>query len=80
MYFAAVTASMEMAKEGPYSSFAGFLFHKGIPVQFMGIKVMIIRTLGLGFLRKEVMEHGVRNSLVVAQCQLHLNFWVTTKL
>jgi hypothetical protein len=26
------------------------------------------------------MEHGVRNSLVVAQCQLHLNFWVTTKL
>jgi ribonucleoside-diphosphate reductase alpha chain len=28
--FAAVTASMEMAKEeGPYSSFAGFLFHKG---------------------------------------------------
>jgi ribonucleoside-diphosphate reductase alpha chain len=38
MYFAAVTASMEMAKEeGPYSSFAGFLFPRGIPVQFMGI-------------------------------------------
>jgi ribonucleoside-diphosphate reductase alpha chain len=29
MYFAAVTASMEMAKEGPYSSFAGSPISQG---------------------------------------------------
>jgi hypothetical protein len=28
MYFAAVTASMEMAKEGPYSSLQDLLFHR----------------------------------------------------
>jgi ribonucleoside-diphosphate reductase alpha chain len=37
MYFAAVTASMEMAKEeGPYSSFAGSPISQG-EFKFMGI-------------------------------------------
>jgi ribonucleoside-diphosphate reductase alpha chain len=34
MYFAAVTASMEMAKEEAVFKFCRFLFHKGISVQF----------------------------------------------
>jgi ribonucleotide reductase alpha subunit len=38
MYFAAVTASMEMAKEEDrIQVLRDLLFHKGISVQFMGI-------------------------------------------
>jgi ribonucleoside-diphosphate reductase alpha chain len=38
MYFAAVTASMEMAKEeGPYSSLQDLLFHKGIQYNLWGL-------------------------------------------
>jgi hypothetical protein len=37
MYFAAVTASMEMAKEEAVFKFCGSPISKGISVQFMGI-------------------------------------------
>jgi ribonucleoside-diphosphate reductase alpha chain len=69
LYFAAVTASMEMAKEeGPYSSFEGSPISKGeFQYNLWGMKdEELSGRWDWASLRKEVMEHGVRNSLLVA--------------
>jgi ribonucleoside-diphosphate reductase alpha chain len=69
MYFAAVTASMEMAKEeGPYSSFKGSPISQGeFQYNLWGLKdEELSGRWDWASLRKEVMEHGVRNSLLVA--------------
>ncbi len=69
IYFAAVTASMEMAKEkGAYSSFKGSPMSEGV-FQFNMWGVTEDELSGnwdWKSLRKEVMESGVRNSLLVA--------------
>jgi ribonucleoside-diphosphate reductase alpha chain len=69
LYFAAVTASMEMAKEeGPYSTFEGSPIAQGeFQYNLWGIKdEELSGRWDWASLRKEVMEHGVRNSLLVA--------------
>ncbi len=69
LYFAAVTASMEMAKEeGPYSSFEGSPISQGeFQHNLWGLKDEDLSgRWDWASLRKEVMEHGVRNSLLVA--------------
>ena len=69
MYFAAVTASMEMAiEEGPYSSYEGSPISQGeFQHNLWGMKdEELSGRWDWGSLRKEVMEHGVRNSLLVA--------------
>ncbi len=69
LYFAAVTASMEMAKEeGPYSSFKGSPISEGqFQHNLWNIKdEELSGRWDWASLRKEVMEHGVRNSLLVA--------------
>ena len=67
IYFAAMTASMDLAKiEGPYETFKGSPVSKGIfQYDMWGV------TPGSGLwdwdnLKKEVKKHGVRNSLLVA--------------
>jgi ribonucleoside-diphosphate reductase alpha chain len=69
LYFAAVTASMEMAKEeGPYSTFEGSPMSKGeFQYNMWGLQdEELSGRWDWASLRKEVMEHGVRNSLLVA--------------
>ena len=69
LYFAAVTASMEMAKEeGPYSTFKGSPISQGeFQHNLWGLKdEELSGRWDWSSLRKEVMEHGVRNSLLVA--------------
>ncbi|GGF18805.1 ribonucleoside-diphosphate reductase subunit alpha [Flavobacterium limi] len=69
LYFAAVTASMEMAKEeGPYSTFEGSPMSQGeFQHNMWGMKdEELSGRWDWASLRKEVMEHGVRNSLLVA--------------
>ncbi|KLT68063.1 MULTISPECIES: ribonucleoside-diphosphate reductase subunit alpha [Flavobacterium] len=69
LYFAAVTASMELAKvEGPYSTFEGSPISKGeFQYNLWGMKdEELSGRWDWASLRKEVMEHGVRNSLLVA--------------
>ncbi|MFP9098768.1 ribonucleoside-diphosphate reductase subunit alpha [Flavobacterium sp. RHBU_24] len=69
IYFAAVTASMEMAKEeGPYSSFAGSPISQGeFQYNLWGLKDSDLSgRWDWASLRTEVMEHGVRNSLLMA--------------
>ena len=69
LYFAAVTASMEMAKEeGPYSSFKGSPISEGqFQHNLWNIKdEELSGRWDWASLRTEVMEHGVRNSLLVA--------------
>ncbi|HEA30450.1 MAG TPA: ribonucleoside-diphosphate reductase subunit alpha [Leeuwenhoekiella sp.] len=69
LYFAAVTASMELAKvEGPYSSFKGSPISKGeFQYNLWGIKdEELSGRWDWKALRNQVMEHGVRNSLLVA--------------
>jgi ribonucleoside-diphosphate reductase alpha chain len=69
LYFAAVTASMEMAKEEePYSSFKGSPISQGeFQHNLWGLKdEELSGRWDWGSLRKEVMKHGVRNSLLVA--------------
>ncbi|OXA71903.1 ribonucleoside-diphosphate reductase subunit alpha [Flavobacterium aquidurense] len=69
LYFAAVTASMEMAKEeGPYSTFAGSPMSQGeFQYNMWGMKdEELSGRWDWASLRKQVMEHGVRNSLLVA--------------
>ncbi len=69
LYFAAVTASMEMAKEeGPYSTFKGSPISQGeFQHNLWGLKdEELSGRWDWASLRKEVMEHGVRNSLLVA--------------
>ena len=66
IYFAAMTASKDLAiKEGAYSSFHGSPLSKGI-FQFDMWNVQPSTRWDWGSLRKEVIEHGVRNSLLVA--------------
>lgn len=69
IYFAAVTASMEMAKEeGAYSTFAGSPISQGeFQYNLWGLKDEDLSgRWDWASLRKEVMEHGVRNSLLMA--------------
>jgi ribonucleoside-diphosphate reductase alpha chain len=69
LYFAAVTASMEMAKEeGPYSTFKGSPISQGeFQYNLWGLKDSDLSgRWDWENLRKEVVEHGVRNSLLVA--------------
>lgn len=69
IYFAAVTASMEMAKEeGPYSSFQGSPISQGeFQYNLWGLNDGDLSgRWDWASLRKEVMEHGVRNSLLMA--------------
>ena len=69
LYFAAVTASMEMAKEeGPYSTFKGSPMSQGeFQFNMWGMKdEELSGRWDWASLRTEVMEHGVRNSLLVA--------------
>ncbi|HEX8016397.1 MAG TPA: ribonucleoside-diphosphate reductase subunit alpha [Flavobacterium sp.] len=69
LYFAAVTASMEMAKEeGPYSTFEGSPMSQGeFQHNMWGMKdEELSGRWDWTSLRKEVVEHGVRNSLLVA--------------
>lgn len=69
IYFAAVTASMEMAKEeGPYSTFEGSPISQGeFQYNLWGLTDSDLSgRWDWASLRKEVMEHGVRNSLLMA--------------
>nr|WP_294773880.1 ribonucleoside-diphosphate reductase subunit alpha [uncultured Flavobacterium sp.] len=69
IYFAAVTASMEMAKEeGPYSSFKGSPISEGLfQHNLWNIKdEELSGRWDWAALRKEVVKHGVRNSLLMA--------------
>jgi ribonucleoside-diphosphate reductase alpha chain len=69
LYFAAVTASMEMAKEeGAYSTFKGSPISEGeFQYNLWGLKDSDLSgRWDWESLRKEVVEHGVRNSLLVA--------------
>ncbi|MDO1513096.1 ribonucleoside-diphosphate reductase subunit alpha [Maribacter confluentis] len=69
LYFAAVTASMEMSKEeGPYSSYEGSPISQGkFQYNLWGIKdEELSGRWDWEKLRKDVLQHGVRNSLLVA--------------
>ena len=69
LYFAAVTASMEMAKEeGPYSTFEGSPISQGeFQHNLWGMKdEELSGRWDWASLRKEVVANGVRNSLLVA--------------
>ncbi len=69
LYFGAVTASMEMAKEeGPYSTFKGSPMSKGeFQYNMWGVKDdELSGRWDWAKLRKEVQSNGVRNSLLVA--------------
>jgi ribonucleoside-diphosphate reductase alpha subunit len=66
IYFASMTASKDMAKEhGPYETFAGSPLSKG-QFQFDLWNVQPSSRHDWNALREEVMQHGVRNSLLVA--------------
>ncbi len=69
LYFASVTASMEMAKEeGPYSTFKGSPISKGkFQYNLWGVKdEELSGRWDWAKLRKQVVKHGVRNSLLMA--------------
>ena len=69
LYFAAVTASMEEAKEdGPYQSYKGSPISQGeFQHNLWGIKdEELSGRWDWAKLRKQVLKHGVRNSLLVA--------------
>ena len=69
LYYAAVSASMEMAKEeGTYSSYEGSPISKGeFQHNLWGIKdEELSGRWDWDKLRKDVLKHGVRNSLLVA--------------
>jgi len=66
IYYAAVEASMEIAKkDGAYSTFAGSPASKGI-LQFDMWNVTPGAELDWDKLKKQVVKHGLRNSLLVA--------------
>ncbi|HZK65406.1 MAG TPA: ribonucleoside-diphosphate reductase subunit alpha [Puia sp.] len=66
IYFAAMTASKDLAMEqGPYETFAGSPLSEG-KFQFDLWNVSPGNRWDWDTLRKEVMQHGVRNSLLVA--------------
>ncbi len=69
LYFAAVTASMELAKiEGPYSTYEGSPISQGeFQFNMWGIKdEELSGRWDWGKLRKQIEENGVRNSLLLA--------------
>ncbi len=69
LYYAAVTASMEEAKkDGPYETYEGSPISKGeFQFNLWGIKDEDLSgRWDWGKLRKQVLKHGVRNSLLVA--------------
>ena len=69
LYFAAVTSSMEIAKaKGPYSTFKGSPMSEGeMQFNMWGINDEDLSgNWDWAKLRKNVMKHGVRNSLLVA--------------
>jgi len=69
LYFSAVTTSMELAKEeGSYSTFAGSPISEGkFQYNLWGLKDEDLSgRWDWTSLRKEVIQHGVRNSLLVA--------------
>lgn len=69
LYFAAATASMELAKEeGPYSTFKGSPISQGeFQYNLWGLKDSDLSgRWDWASLRTEIVEHGVRNSLLVA--------------
>ena len=69
IYYAAVTASMEEAKlEGPYQSYEGSPMSEGkFQHNLWDVKEEDLSGLwDWAALRKQVLEHGVRNSLLVA--------------
>jgi ribonucleoside-diphosphate reductase alpha chain len=67
IYFGALTASMELAKKyGPYETFKGSPISKGIfQFDMWGVEPKSGRWDWNG-LRKEIKQHGVRNSLLLA--------------
>jgi len=66
IYYAAVTASKDLAKEdGPYESYKGSPISKGI-FQFDMWNVKPTDRWEWDVLREEVKKHGVRNSLLLA--------------
>lgn len=66
IYFAALSASKDIAKiEGPYETFKGSPISEG-KFQFDLWGVTPTNRWDWETLRKEIMEHGVRNSLLVA--------------
>lgn len=66
IYYGALLASNQLAREeGAYSSFAGSPLSKGV-FQFDMWNVTPTERHDWDSLRKEIMEHGVRNSLLVA--------------
>jgi ribonucleoside-diphosphate reductase alpha chain len=69
IYFAALTASLELAKsEGPYSSFNGSPISNGeFQHNLWGLKDEdLSERWNWDKLRKDVMKHGIRNSLLMA--------------
>ncbi|MGM0634542.1 MAG: ribonucleoside-diphosphate reductase subunit alpha [Bacteroidota bacterium] len=69
LYFASVTASMELAKEeGPYSTFEGSPISKGeFQYNLWGLEDSDLSgRWDWSKLRKDVVENGVRNSLLLA--------------
>ncbi|WP_298528537.1 ribonucleoside-diphosphate reductase subunit alpha [uncultured Christiangramia sp.] len=69
LYFAAVTASMDLAKvEGPYSTYEGSPISQGeFQFNMWGIKdEELSGRWDWGKLRKQIEENGVRNSLLLA--------------
>lgn len=66
IYFAALSASKDIAKvDGPYETFKGSPISEG-KFQFDMWNVTPTNRWDWESLRKEIMEHGVRNSLLVA--------------
>jgi ribonucleoside-diphosphate reductase alpha chain len=66
IYFAALTASMELAKEhGPYETYQGSPISQGI-FQFDMWGVKPSDRWPWEELRKQILQHGVRNSLLLA--------------
>lgn len=66
IYYAAMTASKDLAKaEGPYETFAGSPASKGI-FQFDMWNVTPTDRWEWDVLKEEVIEHGIRNSLLLA--------------
>ena len=66
IYYAAMTCSMELAKEhGPYETYEGSPVSKGI-FQFDMWNITPSSKWDWESLKKEVKEHGIRNSLLLA--------------
>jgi ribonucleoside-diphosphate reductase alpha chain len=66
IYFAALTESLELAKQyGPYETFKGSPASEGI-LQFDMWGVKPTNRWDWDGLKKEIMEHGIRNSLLLA--------------